>query len=163
MILILRGPLGVGKTTVARLLAQRLDGLYLSVDRILEEHGLDKGPNGIPARNFWRAGLLSLPAAQVALAQNRPVIYDGNFYYISQIRHLLRRLPGPSHVFTLQAPLEVCIQRDQGRERVYGVDAAAWVYYLTGRVQAGMPIETAGKTALGVVEEIEAHLLASPQ
>ena len=162
MILIIRGPLGIGKTTVARLLCQRLNALYLSVDEILDENGLDRGSNGIPARNFWRANELSLPAAREALEAGRGVVYDGNFYYISQIRHLLRRLPGSAYVFTLQAPLEVCIARDAGRAHVYGVDSTSWVFFLAGRVKEGIPVETAGRTALEVVEEIEAVLRAAP-
>ena len=40
--ILIRGPLGVGKTTVARALAEQVGGLYVSVDGILAEHGLDK-------------------------------------------------------------------------------------------------------------------------
>ena len=161
MILLIRGPLGVGKTTVAKLLSARLNGCYISVDGILDEHGLDKGKNGIPARNFIRANELALPIARAALAAGQPVLFDGNFYYKTPIWHLRRSLPPPFYVFTLQAPLEVCIQRDSGRARVYGADSASWVHYLVSRFEAGIPIDTAGKDETQVVEEILAHLSAS--
>ena len=158
MILLIRGPLGVGKTTVAQLLCARLNGLYLSIDTILAEHGLDAVKNGIPARNFLRANELALPLAREALAAGQPVIFDGNFYYKSPIWHLRRSLPRPFYIFTLKAPVEVCIQRDKGRARVYGEDAATWVHYLVSRFEAGTPIDTAGKTDAEVAQEILASI-----
>jgi adenylate kinase family enzyme len=68
VIILIRGPLGVGKTTIAKQLCQRLDGCYISVDAILDEHGLDRVKNGIPARNFIKAKLLALPNARQALS-----------------------------------------------------------------------------------------------
>ena len=158
MILLIRGPLGVGKTTVAKLLSARLNGCYISVDGILDEHGLDQGKNGIPARNFIRANELALPIARAALAAGQPVFFDGNFYYKTPIWHLRRSLPAPFFVFTLNAPVEVCIQRDAGRARVYGAGAASWVHYLVSRFQAGIDIDTVGKTDEQVAAEIRAQL-----
>jgi predicted kinase len=158
MIVILRGPLGVGKTTVAKLLSAVLGGITISVDKVLEEHGLDQGKNGIPARNFIRANELALPSARAALSAGQPVIFDGNFYYKTPIWHLRRCLPPPLHIFTLCAPVEVCIERDKGRALVYGEDSAAWVYYLVSRFSMGIPIETAGKSDRQVTEEILGQL-----
>jgi predicted kinase len=161
--ILIRGPLGVGKTTVAAELGHRLGARIISIDAILEENGLDQGSHGIPARNFLRANELALPTAQEALEAGRPVIFDGNFYYKSQVRHLLRRLPSPTYVFTLNAPVEECIARDSGREHVYGPESAAWVHYLVNRFNAGTPIETAGKDAGQVVVELVAYLPAEYQ
>ena len=161
MILLIRGPLGVGKTTVAKLLSARLNACYISVDSILDEYGLDKGKNGIPARNFIRANELALPTARDALATGQPVIFDGNFYYKTPIWHLRRSLPPPFFIFTLQAPVEVCIERDSGRALVYGPDSASWVHYLVSRFEAGIPIDTVGKSEIQVVEAILAHLNGS--
>ncbi len=158
MIILIRGPLGVGKTTVAKLLCQRLNGCYISVDAVLAEHGLDQVKNGIPARNFIRANELALPLARQALAEGKPVIFDGNFYYKSPIWHLRRSLPPPLVIFNLLAAVETCIERDQGRARVYGVDAASWVHYLVSRFEMGIPIATEGKTAAMVTQELYEHL-----
>jgi len=156
--ILIRGPLGVGKTTVARALCARLDGVYISIDAILEQNRLDQCPDGIPAKNFIRANEIALPIALAALSTGKPAVFDGNFYYKSQIKHLLRRLPKPAYVFTLNASVEECIDRDCGRERVYGVDAATWVHFLVTRFTAGIPVDTGGKTAEQVVEEILRHL-----
>ena len=40
-VIIIRGPLGVGKTTVAKELSSRLDAVNLSVDNILDKEELD--------------------------------------------------------------------------------------------------------------------------
>lgn len=148
----------MGKTTVARLLSAALHGVVISVDHILEEHGLDQGKNGIPARNFIRANELAMPAARAALAAGQPVIFDGNFYFKTPIWHLRRSLPPPLHIFTLCAPVEVCIERDKGRARMYGADSAAWVHYLVSRFSAGILIDTVGKSDMQVTAEILARL-----
>ena len=154
MIVIIRGPLGVGKTTVAKQLCQQLDGCYISVDAVLEAHGLDQVKNGIPARNFIKANELALPTARQALADGKTVIFDGNFYYKTPIWHLRRSLPAPLTVFNLKATVEACIERDKARERVYGEGAASWVHYLVSRFDIGIPIETEGKTSAQVVQEL---------
>jgi len=40
--IIIRGPAGVGKTTIAKKLAARLGETYISFDKIMREKGLDK-------------------------------------------------------------------------------------------------------------------------
>ncbi len=157
-VILIRGPLGVGKTTIARQLCNRMTACYISIDEVLAEHGLDQGSNGIPAKNFLRANELVLPLAIAAISKDQSVIFDGNFYYKSQVKHLLKRLPKPAHFFTLNATVEECILRDRGRERVYGEGAATWVHFLVSRFTVGTPIDTGGKTIDQVVSEIEAHL-----
>jgi shikimate kinase len=39
---VIRGPLGVGKSTVAAALAKALGGDHIRIDQILEEHGLEE-------------------------------------------------------------------------------------------------------------------------
>ena len=161
--IIIRGPLGIGKTTIAKALVKRLDGYYVSIDDISAQHGLDQTDEPcIPARNFVRTNELALPAARKALTSGQAVIFDGNFYHKSPIEHLIQNIDATPYVFTLKAPLEVCIQRDSQRELVYGVDAAAAVHYLVSRFDYGTSIDTEGKTVAQVVAEIEDYLPTKP-
>ena len=56
------------------------------------------------------------------------IVFDGNFYWKSQIEDLINRLNFPHYVFTLKAPLKVCIARDIERGKTHGEDAARAVY-----------------------------------
>ena len=154
--IIIRGPLAVGKTTVAKLLARRLDGRYVSFDSILDDHGLDDAPegSGIPLENFLKGNALAMAQVQDALDAGIVVVFDGCFYHLGQLEDLISRCPGGSAVFTLKAALDTCVSRDRGRERSYGVDAATAVYFMASQFDYGTCIDTDGKTAEQVVVEI---------
>jgi len=62
--IIIRGALGIGKSTIARKLSRILNAGYISIDKVLEENGLDKvEPDAecIPAKNFILADEIILP------------------------------------------------------------------------------------------------------
>lgn len=157
MYIIIRGPLGVGKTTVSEELAKRLKGIHVSIDAILDEHDLQyqKAEDGfISDEAFLRANTYALPKITKTLQDGRPVIIDGNFYRKRQIEDLIKTLPGPYQVFTLHAPLEDCITRDTNRDNTHGPDAAMVVYNITMSFSYGTQIETAGRTRDDVVDDI---------
>lgn len=155
ILIIIRGPLGVGKSTVAKELAAKLSGEHISIDRVLEELELDKSEEeGIPLRNFLAANHHVLPFVKKNIGRS-PVIIDGNFYHAEQIHDLVKQV-STSHIFTLMAPLEVCIERDKARGRSYGEDATRAVFSLVSRVKIGTVIDITQKTPLEVVAEIEA-------
>ncbi|MCJ7550026.1 MAG: ATP-binding protein [Anaerolineae bacterium] len=157
--ILIRGPLGVGKTTVARALAEQVGGLYVSVDGILAEHGLDKVEGEcISPENFIKANELALPQARQALSEGRVVVFDGNFYHRAQIDHLVDVLPEPHYAFTLKSPLTVCIDRDSERPRVYGVGAATAVHTMVSRFDYGVSIDTSEMTLEGVLEALRGYL-----
>jgi tRNA uridine 5-carbamoylmethylation protein Kti12 len=158
--IIIRGPLGVGKSTIAQSLAKRLRAQYISIDKVLEEHGLDSRGNrpSIPAENFIKANELVLPQIKAELKKGKRVVIDGCFYHKEQIDHLEWKLPIKHFVFNLKAPLALCIQRDSNREKAYGEGAAKAVYSLVSRFEYGFNIDTAGKTAAMCVKEIVSHL-----
>ena len=79
---IIRGPLGVGKTTIARKLASVLQAEYVSIDSVLEESGLDKIiRNCIPVVNFIKANEIVLSDKKVV--SSKITVFDGNFYHKS--------------------------------------------------------------------------------
>ena len=116
--ILIRGALGVGKTTIARKLADNLDGEYISIDKTLKENNLDivKGEECIPADRFIKANEIVLPKAKEKLSKGKIVIFDGAFYNKEQIKHLIQNLSEQHYVFTLKAPIKVCIERDSKRK-----------------------------------------------
>lgn len=144
MIVVITGALASGKTTISKEVAKRLRGEYISVDSVLTNHKLDQFPWGtysIPLENFIAANKMMKPAIEVALESNKPVIIDGCFYFRKALDDLLRDIPKPHHVFTLIAPIEVCIERDRQREHSLGEEAARGVYHLTSKLTLGEELD----------------------
>ncbi|MFA4887478.1 MAG: ATP-binding protein [Candidatus Nanoarchaeia archaeon] len=159
--IIIRGPLGIGKTTISDKLAKRLKGVHISMDKILEEYGLDKvsqKEETIPLRNFLKANKLILPVAKEHLKKGTIVIFDGNFQHKEQLVGLVEKIHYPHYAFNLKASVETCIARDKGRKRSYGEDAARWLHTLVSRYEYGINIDVEKKTPDKAVKEILAHL-----
>jgi predicted kinase len=157
---IIRGPLGVGKSTIARALAETLHAAHISIDAVLAEHGLDTvgaDEECIPKERFIKADNSVVPEIQRMLQQGKKVIIDGNFYHREQLDHIIGLLQYPHQVFTLKAPLDVCIVRDSTRERSYGKDAAAAVHYLVSRFEYGISID-ATQNEEKILKQIREHL-----
>ena len=119
--IIIRGPLGIGKTTIAKKIAEILKGEYISIDDVLEKNNLDKvdeKEGGIPAKNFIKGNEIVIPKIKEKLNEGKIVIIEGCFYHKEQIEHFIQNLDASQFVFTLKAPLEVCIDRDSKRPGV---------------------------------------------
>lgn len=160
-VIIIRGPAGVGKTTVARMLAERIHGVYLSIDEridAMQVQGEEEG--GIPRKYFLAAQDDCLPTAQQALEAGTSVVLDGNFYWPEQFTHLAAHLPYPQRVVTLMAPLSTCLARDAVRttRAPIGELIIRAVYDLSSRISVGEEMETEGKTADAVVRDILVRL-----
>jgi len=143
--IIIRGPLGIGKTTIAKKLAEKLHAQYLSIDEIVDAKDFrkTKASDGfISEESFVRANERIIPKVKEYLDEGTPVIIDGNFYRKNALLDLLKRLKYEHYVFTLQAPLEVCIERDKKRKKPLGKDAARVVYNKTCEFDYGIIIET---------------------
>ena len=117
--IIIRGPLGSGKSTVARKLSKILKGRHISIDDILDKHGLEKDhENGyISQKSFIKANAIAASEAKTLMKSGTTVVFDGNFYWKSQIKNLIGRMNYPRYVFTLKAPLSVCVTRDAMRQK----------------------------------------------
>ncbi|MBI4919209.1 AAA family ATPase [archaeon] len=155
--IIIRGPLGVGKSSISKKLAEELNAEYVSIDEVLSENGLDKGDD-IPEKNFIKANELIIPKARELLSKGTPVVFDGNFYFYHQISNLIENLEGQHYVFTLQASLGTCLRRDELREMKCGELAAKAVYTLVSRVIYGKSVNTENKSIEQVVKEIKEQL-----
>lgn len=152
--IIIRGSLGVGKTTIAKKLQRLLNAKYFSYDIILEKHNLDKKDNDFTAEDFIQANTVVLPEINAALKDRQNVILDGCFYFKEQIEHLEKKIIIKPIIFTLVAQLETCIKRDFLRKKSYGTDAAKEVYELIQKHTCGIHIETENKTEEEVLREI---------
>lgn len=154
--IIIRGPLGIGKTTIAKELAKQLNAKYISIDEVLAYNKLDKiEGKSIPLKNFIKANLLIMPEVKQMLSEGKSIIFDGNFYHKEQIKDLINSLKYKNYVFTLKAPLNVCIARNKTRKRVYGKNATRAVYNLVSKFDYGIDINTNNKTIKEIVDEIK--------
>lgn len=158
--IIIRGPMGCGKSTIAKKIAEILRAVYIPVDAVLDEKGLDDiDPKigCIPAANFIKANEIMVPRARKNLDDGRTVVFDACFYHREPIDDLIGSLPYKSFVFTLKAPLEVCIERDRRRPKHYGKTAITEVYGLVSRFDYGIVIDIS-KPIKQTIEEILSHL-----
>jgi cytidylate kinase len=136
--IIVRGPLGSGKTTVSRRVAKILRARYISIDRILDEQDLWYSGR---LSEFLRVNALAARQARRELTRGTPVVFDGNFYWKTQLADLTGRLKFPHRVFTLKVPLPVCIERDSHRNPPHGRKAAEQVFSRSTRFEAGIGID----------------------
>jgi len=158
--IIIRGPLGCGKSTIAEALTKQLNAKYLAVDRVLDEYNLteDKEEGYISQKSFFKANEIIAKRAKKLLKKNRPVIFDGNFYWKSAVEDLISRLNYKHYVFTLKASVETCINRDVERGKTHGKDAAIVVHKKSTSFSYGIVIDTENKTVDETLEEIKGHL-----
>lgn len=77
--IIIRWPLWVGKTTISKALAKKLNAKYFSIDDVLSENGLDlidKDIGCISIKNFIKANDLVIQQIDLYLKNNIPVVID---------------------------------------------------------------------------------------
>jgi thymidylate kinase len=152
---IVRGPLGAGKTTVARALAGSLRGPVISIDELLERYEWDGGSEEL----FLRTNEPAAEEARRPLANGAPVVFDGNFYWPRVVEDLAGRLPYPHVVFLLDVPLQICIARDRTRPYSYGEKATREVFARVSLVRFGVPVD--GTRPLeAIVGDMVDHLAA---
>lgn len=155
---IIRGPLGCGKSTIAEALSKMLKGKYFAIDRILDENNIGEWEDGyVSIKSFIKANEIAAQRSKKDLGAGTPVIFDGNFYFKKQIEDLINKLDYPHYVFTLKAPLEVCIRRDSKRKKVHGKDAAEAVYKKSIEFEYGIPIDVT-RPINDVIKEILSNL-----
>ncbi len=156
--IVIRGPLGSGKSTLSKELARRLSATVISIDDVLDDNGLDTKPPDapcIPAENLIKANEIVLPRVNTLLATGKIVIFDGCFYHNEVIEHLVQHLPYEDYIFTLKIPVELCIERDSKRNKCYGEDAARAVHSLVSQFDYGTTIDASGS-----IEDTLQHIIS---
>ena len=157
--IIIRGPLGCGKSTIAEKVSLEINAKRFEVDKVLDEHNLteDKEEGYISQNSFKKVNKIVVPKTREYLDKGTPVIFDGNFYWKSQIEDLVARLNYPHFIFTLKAPLEICIERDSKRTPPHGVGAATVVYKKSTGFDYGIIIDVT-KPIDECIQEINKYL-----
>lgn len=158
--IIIRGPLGVGKTTIAKKLVEELNAEYVNLDSVLSKYGLDKvdTEDGIPVKNFIKAQEKIIPGVRDKLSNGKIVVIDACFYYKEQIQHLIDNLGKDYVVVSLKASVDICIERDSKREKSLGEDSVRAVFGLVDRFDSGLVVDTNGKDVDQIVKEIVRYL-----
>lgn len=157
-IIIIRGPLGVGKTTTAKRLTEDLLADYFSVSKILVNNDLSVTHGVVPLSNCLKVNELIIPLIEDNLKKGLTSIIEGNFYYQEVIDDLNKKLSQKPKIFTLSAPLSVCVSRDAARSYSYGQMSTREVYDLVSKVEAGIEIKANEKNIDEIMEEIKQHL-----
>ncbi len=158
--IIIRGPLGSGKSTIARKLAHALFAEHIFLDVVLAKYGLDKIDSQIGCislSNFLKANEILIPELRKKLSNGKIIILDGCFYYQEQIEQLIEQLQFPHYVFTLKIPLDECVKRDSKRSKSYGGGAAKAVYNLVTQFDYGIVID-AGRPLGEILDEMRLKL-----
>ncbi|MBN1779335.1 MAG: AAA family ATPase [Candidatus Buchananbacteria bacterium] len=151
---IIRGPLGVGKTTIAKKLAEMLKAKYLELDAALEKHGLAKAEGDYTPEEWLKLNEAIIPE----IKKEEITVLDGNFYFKEQIDDLVKNLLAKGFIFTLKAPLETCVERDKNRPLSFGPLAAEAVYNLVSKFDYGTTIQVEDKTVDEIIKEIKNFL-----
>jgi len=149
-LIIIRGPLGVGKSTISKLLAKKINAEYLSLDKILKDNNLE-GTNGIPLKNFLKSNAIIF---KLITDSEESFIIDGCFYYQEQIDNLQEKFENKIIIFTLISNVEKCIERDSRREKVYGEGSTRFVHIITTKIKAGHEIDNSNLTIEETIDKI---------
>ena len=160
--IILRGPAGVGKTTIGKRLARRLRGYHVPFSQILKKHNLHyKGGKWIPEKNLLKANKIIIPIILKKLKEGKNVILESNFYHKSQIEDLIKNIPYQYPIFTLKANIKELISRDKGRKEKtkIGEKGIKVVYKLVKKFDYGIIIDTNNKNIEQTIKEIKSFLI----
>lgn len=102
-----------GKTTLARAIAARIEGEFVSLDEINAERGL-RGDQDLPVTEWARTHEIALDRCRAMMAEGRPVVVDDTncFRWLRDDHRRDAKVAGYEvQVVFLDVPLEVCLER----------------------------------------------------
>jgi len=157
--IIIRGPAGVGKTTIGEILNKKLNALFINYDKELKKRKLNyvQGEKCVPESNFFTVNKKVMNEINNALNNNFYVIIEQNFYHKTCLIDLAEKIKGEVFVFTLNADVGECIKRDKTRKGI-GEEAIKAVHKLSTSFKHGIEINTKRKNAKQIAEEIISYL-----
>ncbi|MGM5481064.1 MAG: AAA family ATPase [Nanobdellota archaeon] len=156
-VIILRGPAGSGKTTMAMRLNNLFDTHYISVDKVKSEKGLKHSE-----AEKLEANKTIIAEAEDHLEQGEVVIIDEVFYYERQLKELIEKLNYPYKIFSLKAPLDECLKRHDARRkaglRKMPDSDVKLVHKLVGELEKGIVIDTSNQNEDEALNEMLSYL-----
>jgi broad-specificity NMP kinase len=154
-LIIIRGPLGIGKTTIANKLASELHVECISIDEVLKDNGLEKDEDYV-AEDFIKVNEIIIPRLKLLL-KKQCVIVEGNFYFREVLKHLINNTPGNPIVFTLKAALQTCLDRDKERKNSHGPLATEAIYNIVNKFDYGITVDCE-QNIENIIEKIKGRL-----
>jgi len=154
--IIIRGPAGSGKTTLAIKLAEIYNGKHINIDKVKKILGLRHSEAEKLAANE-----IVISEALHWLEKGKIVIMDEVLYYEKQLDQL-ESLPCQKYIFSLKAPLGECLQRNKKRRVSRGrkttSNAIKLVYGLVSKIKKGIEIDTYNQSIDDSIKEIRSYL-----
>jgi len=158
--LIVRGPAGVGKSTISKLVSEKINAKVYHYDRIMKGFGYNyiPGEKWVPLHKFISADKKMIPKFVNLLEKESNLILEGNFYHVEQINNLVSKINFLSVVVTLKGSLETCIKRNKDRGEKMAREVIEEVYSIMPEFKEGIHIDTDDKDVEKIVDEIMNHL-----
>jgi len=156
--IILRGPAGMGKSTIAKLLSNKIKAEVFHIDNILDRLnlGYKQGGKWVPLNNFLEVDKKIISEINEKI-KNKKIIIEGNFYHKEHIKDLLKNINSKNYIFTLKTNVKTCIKRDSKRKSI-GEKNIKDVHKLVSKFDEGILINTYNKNKEEIVKEIISHI-----
>ena len=155
-IIVIRGPSGVGKTSVALRLSDYIHAEYFSFDEVMKLHELDADVEGIiPIANFIKANEIIFSEIKTTAAD--VCILDCSLYHKEHLEDIQKRADESCitmSVFTMDASLVVCQKRNSTSRTAKPNEKIEKIHSAVHALITGIVVPTRDKTVRDIVGEI---------